>query len=121
MTTRNLQRIVDVYSKKTKDILSMKYGSQSESMLPSKITPHTLRRTRATLLLRDGGSLEDISVFLGHANIETTRKHYAFLSEDQKKKVSKMKNNALSTVDVEGQTQTKSWNSGDELADLFDF
>ena len=121
MTTRNLQRIVDVYSKKTRDILSMKYGSKSESMLPSKITPHTLRRTRATLLLRDGGSLEDISVFLGHASIETTRKHYAFLSEEQKKKLAKKNNNALPTVEDTGQTQTKLWNTGDELTDLFDF
>lgn len=124
MTTRNLERIVDVYANKTKKILECKYGSKATTMFPSKVTPHTLRRTRATLLLRDGANLEEISVFLGHANIETTRQYYAFLSDEQKKNIAKMRNKAIPAIDNdanESTSQTKIWNEGDELSTFFDF
>ena len=83
MTTRNLELIVRKYSNQTRETLAVQYGDKAELMLPSKITPHTLRRTRATLLLRDGAPSEQISAFPGHAGIEVTRRHCAVPSDEQ--------------------------------------
>ena len=44
-----------------------------------------LRRTRGTGLYRDGVPIEAIAVAMGHANIQTTRDHYAFPSLEQKR------------------------------------
>jgi len=56
----------------------------------SALSPHMLRRTWASLALNgwepDGIApepLEVVSAALGHANLETTRTHYAFLREDR--------------------------------------
>jgi integrase len=49
----------------------------------SRITPHSLRRTFATLLLNDGHHLDAVADVLGHVNLDTTRKHYAFSSSER--------------------------------------
>ncbi len=49
----------------------------------SRITPHALRRTFATLLLNDGHHLDAVADVLGHANLDTTRHHYAFSSSER--------------------------------------
>lgn len=51
----------------------------------SRISPHVLRRTFATLALNDGTPLEAIAEMLNHASIDTTRKHYAFTSSEKKR------------------------------------
>ena len=49
----------------------------------SRISPHALRRTFATLLLNDGHHLDAVADVLGHVNMDTTRKHYAFSSSER--------------------------------------
>jgi len=46
----------------------------------SRVSPHALRRTFATLLLNDGQPLDAVADILGHASVDTTRRHYAFAS-----------------------------------------
>jgi len=53
------------------------------SDIPNQVHPHMLRRTRSTNLYQDGIAIELISVILGHANVETTKKHYAKPSIEQ--------------------------------------
>ncbi|SFP15401.1 site-specific integrase [Variovorax sp. 770b2] len=44
-------------------------------------TPHDLRRTFGSVLLREGTPLEVVKETLGHRNIQTTERHYAFLDD----------------------------------------
>ena len=76
MSERNVERIVKKYA----DITRQKYPS-----LPDPVYPHMLRRTRGTGLYRDGVPIEAIAVAMGHANVQTTRDHYAFPSLEQKR------------------------------------
>ena len=78
MSERNVERIVKKYA----DITRQKYPS-----LPDPVYPHMLRRTRGTGLYRDGVPIEAIAVAMGHANVQTTRDHYAFPSLEQKRAV----------------------------------
>ncbi len=45
--------------------------------IPKSVHPHMFRRTRATNLYQDGIAIELVSTILGHAQIETTKTHYA--------------------------------------------
>lgn len=122
MSVRNLENLVEKYAAITRKRLFELYGDKSCKMLPSKITPHCLRRTRATGLLRDGVPLEEISVFLGHASVETTRKYYAFLSEEQKIALAKKHSKAIPTIQKKNDNiQDRLWTEGDELDIMFDF
>ncbi len=78
MSIRNVERIINKYGCVSK---------RSSDSIPDSIYPHLLRRTRATTLYQDGVALELISAMLGHSNIETTRSHYAFPSDEQKKEM----------------------------------
>lgn len=52
-----------------------------------KITPHKLRSTYGTMLYRETGDIYIVADVLGHKDVNTTRKHYAAISEDGRKKV----------------------------------
>jgi len=49
------------------------------------ITPHKLRSTFGTSLYRRTGDIYLVADVLGHADVNTTKKHYAAISEDARK------------------------------------
>lgn len=53
-----------------------------------KISPHKLRSTYGTALYRETGDIFVVAEVLGHRDVNTTKKHYAAMSEDIKRKAS---------------------------------
>ena len=49
------------------------------------ITPHKLRSTFGTKLYRETGDIYVVADYLGHRDINTTKRHYAAMSEDIRK------------------------------------
>jgi len=85
MTTRNIQKLIKKYADQ----------ARKEYDLPDKVSPHTLRRTRGTMLYRDGIPLEAISRMLGHAGTQTTRDHYTTPSLEQMRKLAAKMNDVI--------------------------
>ena len=50
-----------------------------------KISPHKLRSTYGTTLYRETGDIYLVADVLGHKDVNTTRKHYAAVSEDRRR------------------------------------
>ncbi|MBQ3158543.1 MAG: tyrosine-type recombinase/integrase [Clostridia bacterium] len=50
------------------------------------ITPHKLRSTYGTALYRETGDIYIVADVLGHKDVNTTKKHYAAISDDIRKK-----------------------------------
>ena len=55
-----------------------------------KITPHKLRSTFGTNLYRETSDIYMVADFLGHSDINTTKKHYAAIGEDMRRKAVKV-------------------------------
>ena len=53
------------------------------------ITPHKLRSTFGTKLYRETGDIYVVADYLGHKDINTTKRHYAAMSEDIRRKAIK--------------------------------
>ena len=53
------------------------------------ITPHKLRSTYGTNLYRETGDIYLVADVLGHKDVNTTRKHYAAIEEDRRRKAAK--------------------------------
>lgn len=51
-----------------------------------KITPHKLRSTYGTTLYRETGDIYLVADVLGHSDVNTTRKYYAAMEEEHRKK-----------------------------------
>jgi len=51
-----------------------------------KITPHKLRSTYGTALYRETGDIYLVADVLGHKDVNTTRRHYAAMDEDRRRK-----------------------------------
>lgn len=64
--------------------LVKKYASNVTSL--KKITPHKLRSTYGTSLYRETGDIYLVADVLGHKDVNTTRKHYAALEDERKRK-----------------------------------
>lgn len=76
MSDRNVERILHKYGTAAR---------QTAPDIPTSVSPHTVRRSRATSLYRDEVPLELVSALLGHSQIETTRSYYASPSPEQLK------------------------------------
>ncbi len=50
-----------------------------------KITPHKLRSTFGTKLYRETGDIYIVADYLGHKDINTTKRHYAAISDDMRR------------------------------------
>lgn len=71
-------------SVRTVEDLVKKYASQ---VTPNKhITPHKLRSTYGTNLYKETGDIYLVADVLGHKDVNTTKKHYAALGDDRRRK-----------------------------------
>ncbi|MDO4266502.1 MAG: tyrosine-type recombinase/integrase [Eubacteriales bacterium] len=50
-----------------------------------RITPHKLRSTYGTALYRETGDIYLVADVLGHADVNTTKKHYAAIEDDRRR------------------------------------
>lgn len=64
--------------------LVKEYASQITTI--KHITPHKLRSTYGTSLYRETGDIYLVAEVLGHSDVNTTKKHYAALDEDRKRR-----------------------------------
>lgn len=55
-----------------------------------RISPHKLRSTYGTNLYRESGDIYLVADVLGHKDVNTTRKHYAAVSEDRRRLAAKV-------------------------------
>jgi len=60
-----------------------KYTSKINCL--KRITPHKLRSTFGTNLYRETNDIYMVADFLGHKDVNTTRKHYASISDDKRR------------------------------------
>lgn len=72
ITVRAVENLVKKYSKLVTTV--------------KNITPHKLRSTYGTNLYRETGDIYLVADVLGHKDVNTTRKHYAALDEDSRRK-----------------------------------
>jgi len=65
-------------------LLVKKYASSATPL--KHITPHKLRSSFGTQLYKETGDIYLVSTALGHANVDTTRKHYAHIEDEDRRK-----------------------------------
>ncbi len=70
---------------RTVEILVKKYSRMISPL--KKITPHKLRSTYGTRLYNETGDIYIVADVLGHRDVNTTKKHYAAINEDNRKMV----------------------------------
>ena len=70
---------------RTVEILVKKYSKIVSPL--KKITPHKLRSTYGTRLYNETGDIYIVADVLGHRDVNTTKKHYAAITEDNRRKV----------------------------------
>ena len=64
--------------------LVKKYASRVTTL--KKITPHKLRSTYGTSLYKETGDIYLVADVLGHKDVNTTRKHYAALEDERRRR-----------------------------------
>ncbi len=74
LTSRSVERIIKQYA--------------IQSGISKKVTPHVIRHSFATDLLRNGADLRSVQMLLGHANINTTQ-IYTHVTDTELKKIHK--------------------------------
>ena len=73
MTERAIQNLVKKYAK-------------IAAPLKPRISPHKLRSTFATNLYQETGDIYLVADVLGHSSVDTTRKHYADMTDERRRK-----------------------------------
>ena len=71
MSVRAMENMVTKYTQKLNTL--------------KRITPHKLRSTFGTNLYRETNDIYMVADFLGHKDVNTTRKHYASISDDKRR------------------------------------
>jgi len=71
MSVRSMENMVTKYTEKLSCL--------------KRITPHKLRSTFGTNLYRETQDIYMVADFLGHRDVNTTRKHYASISDDKRR------------------------------------
>lgn len=61
----------------------------SSAITVKTITPHKLRSTYGTALYQETGDIYIVADVLGHADVNTTKKHYARIKDDRRRAASK--------------------------------
>jgi len=91
-----------------------RYARKAAAVLPSlasqKVSPHTIRHTTATHLLRSGNDINTIRAWLGHVSIDTTN-IYAETDLDMKVK-------ALAACEILDQSDQKGWKQDKSLMEF---
>jgi integrase/recombinase XerD len=85
-------------------------ASQVGSLASKRVSPHTIRHTTATHLLRSGVDINTIRAWLGHVSLATTNV-YAEVDLEMKAK-------ALANCEVEGKSGSEPWKKNAELMDF---
>lgn len=67
------------------EILVKKYSKIASPL--KKITPHKLRSTYGTRLYNETGDIYIVADVLGHKDVNTTKRHYAAITEENRRKV----------------------------------
>ena len=65
------------------EVLVKKYAKAAVSL--KKITPHKLRSTYGTQLYKETGDIYLVADVLGHTSVDTTRKHYADMTDARRR------------------------------------
>ncbi len=73
---------------RTVEVLVKKYSKIVSPL--KKITPHKLRSTYGTRLYNETGDIYIVADVLGHRDVNTTKKHYAAITEDNRRKAANM-------------------------------
>ena len=69
-------------------IMVKKYATQA-APLKKHLSPHKLRSTFGTNLYHETGDIYLVADVLGHSDVNTTRKHYAAMSDDRRRLAAK--------------------------------
>lgn len=75
LTVRSVQKMIEGYAKK--------------AGLNMKVSPHAMRRSFATNLYEETSDIYLVADALHHSSVETTRRHYAKMSEEHKRTAAK--------------------------------
>lgn len=87
-----LKKRTKIYLFETKDNKQLKADYITYMLFMAKkrlkienLSPHKLRHTYATMMLKNGANIEEIRKLLGHTTYEMTRKYLDYIEEDLKK------------------------------------
>lgn len=75
LTVRSVEKLVKKYTSRVTTV--------------KKITPHKLRSTYGTTLYQETGDIYLVADVLGHKDVNTTRKHYAAMKDENKRKAAR--------------------------------
>jgi len=73
--------------------------------LKTRLSPHKLRSTFGTNLYNETGDIYLVADVLGHSDVNTTRRHYAAMSDEHRRtaaKMVKLRDEDAKKTDIEG-------------------